>query len=253
MSVKLKVFSFNLRHETEVDGINNFWNRTGRVLDAIESHKPDLIGFQEVTGMMRAWLKASLRDYTVYAPSCFDGDSPVIAFRSEVFDLLAVDHAWLSLTPSVRASRYGLDQSKYPRMVISVKLKHRDSDTPLRFFNTHLDHKGAIARLLAAVQIMQAISREDGPFVLTGDFNAAPDTPEIRTILTCPHLPVTDATAALTGTFHSYGKKEIPTKIDYVFTNAACTPEESFIIEDKPEDGLYITDHNVVVSYITLE
>ena len=35
---------------------------------------------------------------------------------------------------------------------------------------------------------------------------------------------------------------------EYIFTNAACTPEESFIIEDKPADGLYITDHNVVVA-----
>ena len=35
MSAKIKVFTFNLRVEAKVDGINIFDNRRGRILDTI--------------------------------------------------------------------------------------------------------------------------------------------------------------------------------------------------------------------------
>lgn len=254
MAVKLKVCTFNLRHEIDVDGINNFWNRTGRVRETITTEQPDLIGFQEVTGAMRSWLKEALSDYTVLAPF-FDGDSPVIAYRTAVFELTGFSHFWLSPTPQVPESRFDGDQSKYPRMAVAATLRRHGAAEPLRFYNTHLDHKGVIARLLGATQLMQDISLWGGKTVLTGDFNALPDTPEIVTIAACPTLPMTDATAALGGTFHSFGKKAPAekTKIDYIFTNAACDPAESYIVEDVPVDGVYISDHNPVCAYITLD
>lgn len=254
MAVKLKVCTFNLRHAIDVDGDNIFWNRTGRVLETIEREAPDLIGFQEVTEAMRVWLQTELRGYTVLAPD-FAGDAPVIAYRTSAFHLAAVEHFWLSATPNIPASRFGGDQSKYPRMAVAATLKHAEAAEPLRFFNTHLDHKGVTARLLGATQLMQAMSLWGGRFVLTGDFNALPDTPEIKTITACPSLPVTDATAELGGTFHSFGRKapEEKTKIDYIFTNASCDPAEAYIVEDLPVDGIYISDHNPVCAYITLD
>lgn len=253
MAVKLNVFTFNLRHEIDVDGDNIFWNRTGRILETIEQHCPDLIGFQEVTEAMRLWLQTSLRGYTVLAPD-FAGDAPVIAYRTECFHLAAVEHFWLSSTPNIPGSRFIGDQSKYPRMAVAATLRHRDAAEPLCFFNTHLDHKGATARLLGATQLMQAISRWGGKFVLTGDFNALPGTPEIETITACPNLPLTDATATLGGTFHGFGRKapEEKNKIDYIFTNADCDPAESYIVEDIPVGGIYISDHNPVCASITL-
>ena len=253
MAVKLKICTFNLRHEIDVDGINNFWNRTARVRETIAAEQPDLIGFQEVTGAMRAWLKEKLTEYTLLAPF-FDGDSPVIAYRSAVFELTGFTHFWLSPTPQVPESRFGGDQSKYPRMAVSATLRHHKAAEPICFYNTHLDHKGTIARLLGATQLMQDMSKQPCKVVLTGDFNALPDTPEILTVTACPTMPMTDATAMLGGTFHSFGKKAPgeETKIDYIFTNAACDPTESYIVEDLPADGVYISDHNPVCAYITL-
>ena len=63
MSVKLKVCTFNLRVEAASDGINTFSNRRGRVLDTIREYSPDIIGFQEASDNMRAWLIDSLSDY----------------------------------------------------------------------------------------------------------------------------------------------------------------------------------------------
>lgn len=192
MAVKLKVFTFNLRVESKVDGDNIFWNRTGRVLETLETHKPDLIGFQEATDKMRDWLKSSLPGYTVLGcgrNADYHGESVVLAYRTEAFELVSFDQFWLSPTPSVPGSRFGGDQSGCPRMAVAATLKHREASELLRFYNTHLDHQGPVARLLGATQLMQAISTWGGKFVLTGDFNALPDTAEIQTVTSCKALP----------------------------------------------------------------
>ncbi|MBO7207405.1 MAG: endonuclease, partial [Kiritimatiellae bacterium] len=64
--MKLKVMTFNLRVDVQADGINYFPNREGRVLETIHTEKPDLIGFQEASDYVRAFLKNNLSDtYTV--------------------------------------------------------------------------------------------------------------------------------------------------------------------------------------------
>ena len=256
MAVKLKVCTFNLRVATEVDGINEFFNRAHRVLETANTEKPDLIGFQEARDSQREWLRANLPDYTILGcgrEKNYLGESVVVAYRTEAFSALDFKQFWLSPTPSVAGSRFGGDQSSCPRSTVAVTLKHRESDTLLRFYNTHLDHKGAIARLLGATQLMQDIAAWGGKFVLTGDFNALPYAVEIQTITACPTLPITDATVSLGGTFHSYGRLADPIKIDYIFTNADCDPTESYVVEDHPADGIYISDHNPVCGFITLE
>ena len=45
--------TFNLRVDTEKDGINRFFLRTDRVLKAIRDESPDVIGFQEDLEDMR--------------------------------------------------------------------------------------------------------------------------------------------------------------------------------------------------------
>lgn len=255
MSVKLKVFTFNLRVATKVDGDNIFWNRTGRIQELLAAEKPDLIGFQEVTDEMRAWLRTSLPGYTVLGcgrGKDYRGESMALAYRTDDFELIGLEQFWLSPTPSIPGSCFSGDQSSCPRMTTAVTLKHHDADELIRFYNTHLDHKGPVARLLGATQLMQAVSNWGGKFVITGDFNALPDTVEMQTITACSTLPMIDATALLGGTFHAFGQRATRTKIDYIFTNAECDPAESTIIEDIPVNGIYLSDHNPVCAYITL-
>lgn len=255
MSVELKICTFNLRVATEHDGINNFPYRTHRILDTIRTEKPDVIGFQEARDEQRLWLRESLTDYTLLGcgrNANYRGESVVLAYRTDVFEMIAFEQFWLSPTPSVPASRFGADQSTCPRTTVAASLKHHDADEILHVYNTHLDHKGPIARLLGATQLIQRISAQGGKFVLTGDFNATPDAAEIQSITACPTLPIVDATVGLGGTFHDYGKLDNPEKIDYIFTNAECDPVESYLIEDHPADGVYISDHNPVFAYITL-
>ena len=65
MSVKLKVFTFNVRYPTEQDGINCFDNRKEKILAVINEYAPDLIGFQEANDKSVGYLRSALTDYTV--------------------------------------------------------------------------------------------------------------------------------------------------------------------------------------------
>ena len=44
-----------------------------------------------------------------------------------------------------------------------------------------------------------------------------------------------------------------PVKIDYIFTDMESDPAESYAVEDIPVEGLYISDHQPVIGFVTVE
>ncbi len=251
----VKVMSFNLRTDTTVDGINHFFKRTHRVAEAIRKENPDLIGFQEGKDSMRKWVRDEFPEY--YVLGCgreknYYGESTFVAVRKDMFEIVSLDDFWLSSTPSLPGSRFGVDQSSCPRITTCVRLIAPELKSPFWFYNTHLDHKGSTARLLGSSGLMTDISnRTNGEkYVLTGDFNAYPGTPEIEFIT---KSGAKDLTENLDGTFHDFGRRETKSKIDYIFTTADGNCEDSYVVEDVPVDGVYISDHNPVVAFIEVE
>ena len=88
--------------------------------------------------------------------------------------------------------------------------------------------------------------------MITGDFNATPDTAEIKMMTVNKAFPMVDATALLGPTYHAFGKipAEKCVKIDYVFTNLPTDVNESYALSDQPIDGIYISDHCPVVAFV---
>lgn len=264
---KLKIMSFNLRVEATIDGINHLNNRKAKILDVIANESPDLIGFQEARDGTRAWLRDTLSDYVVVGCgrlADYKGESAPLAFRKDKFEMVSMETFWLSSTPNVPASRYaGSDQSDCARIATAVVLKPIEFDSLMLFVNTHTDHEGAISRTLASAQLLEYMSKKGLPCVLTGDFNAFPESTEIKMITSSPNFPMADATCEIDSTFHAFGQiltdqhyidkfggKSV--KIDYVFTNMPTTPGESYAVEDKHEDGIYISDHQPVVAFVEI-
>ncbi len=247
----LKIMTFNLRVDNPGDGINSFTNRFDRVMDTILRESPDIIGFQEVTDGMRTRLRDCIPGYTVQGcgrQADYHGESMLIAYRTADVELISLENVWLSYTPTVPGSTFGGDQSPCPRMFTAAEIKHDRVREPFWFINTHLDHWGATARLLGAAQLAQYISTRAGHIILVGDFNATPDTPEIRLL----SERLTDTTAALGGTFHEFGRllPDKTVKIDYIFADIPAT--RAYAVEDVPVDGQYYSDHNAVCAYIPL-
>ena len=255
--MKIKVMTFNLRCPVKNDGVNYFPNREANILNTIASEAPDIIGFQEVADYSREFIKRSLTDYVVLGcgrNENLGGEACSIAYKRDKFDLISYDTEWLSSFPSKAGSRYdGSDQSTCPRIFVHAELvcsEHGEAVKRLHFYNTHLDHKGAQARLLGMMQIAQSISECDAPFVLTGDMNARPGDIEISVPTSLINKSVKDATAEITHTFHGFGAYSEGYKIDYIYTDAEYS--DSYAVEDKHENGVYISDHYPICTTIEI-
>lgn len=252
----MKIMSFNLRYDSHWDGINAFSNRIPRVLDTISKESPDIVGFQEVTDSMRKTMREILPGYTTIGcgrNENYHDEAMLLAFKTELFELIEVKNIWLSETPSIPGTKYGLDHSGCPRMYTMVRLKHNEIKEPFWFINTHLDHEGEKARVLEATQLCGEIKGLKEKFILTGDFNAIPDTPEIKMFTEAlKERGCVDCTKDLGPTFHAFGKlpPEEYVKIDYIFTDGKC--KNAYRVEDFPVNGQYYSDHNAVVAEIEL-
>ena len=253
----IKAMSFNLRLQTEHDGINEFSKRYPRAFEVVKNESPDVIGFQEVTDYMRSVIEENLTDYTFVGcgrDSDYHGECMLIGYKKD-FILVGLENVWYSNTPSIAGSRYvDIDQSGCPRMYTTALLKHNDVKKPFRFINTHFDHSGEIARYLEALQLTNAIKSYPECFILTGDFNATPESREMIQITRAfDNRPVIDCTSDIGPTFHSYfnlSPKE-RVKIDYIFTDMKC--KGAYAIPDPCIDGLCYSDHNAVCALIELE
>lgn len=255
--MKLKVMTFNLRVRAKVDGDNILDNRQGKILDVIRRESPDLIGFQEVGDDTLAWLKESLPDYYVLGhgrlENCHGEGSP-IAYRRDLFDLHSFREEWLSFTPNKPASRLvGLDQSPYPRVCLCAELIPTGEGEPIAFFNMHTDHRGETARLIECSMLAERLFASPYRFVVTGDFNALPDSTSIGVLLaTAEDLGTVDATREIVGSSHGFRGDVGKRKIDYVFTNLPTDPAASYAVPDDNACGYFYSDHAALCAFVEI-
>lgn len=251
----IKVCTFNLRINNAGDGVNCFDNRVERICNVIRRERPELIGFQEGNEYMLGRFSEILTEYDVVGcgrEKDYSGESASVAILKGHFKVISVENFWLSHTPSVAGSSFGGDQSRCPRITTSVQLYNKDSGKVFRFCNTHLDHKGKDARLLGARQICEHLEKHPEPFVLTGDFNARPESDVIEHVRKFCHegRATRDLTENISGSFHGFGTREIPTKIDYIFTDAEA--KEAYAVSEGEIDGIYVSDHDPLFAEIEL-
>ena len=240
------IVTFNIRCDYNHDGINNFKFRKPLILDKINEEKPDIICFQEVLPHVATWLKENLLDY--YVIGCgrdenLEDEQVSIAYKKLKFNLMGMEVFWLSETPKVPASRY-INQSICPRVCTVALFQNLETKEIFRVYNTHLDHIGSEARLLGLSQILEQMeltnSFVQAPVILTGDFNAFPDSVEMESLKKYPHL--IDLTVKIAGTYHDYGKLKELNKIDYIIVDDyfKCN---SVTIWDTCKEGVYLSDH----------
>ena len=249
----MRFVTFNLRCDRQQDRENSFVHRQPLILRAIEREKPDVICFQEAEPHMAAWLKRNLDDY--YLIGCgrgktLDSEQMTVAFLKQKYQLLEMRTLWLSPTPAVPGSRYP-GQSSCPRTCTDALLMEEESGRPFRVVNTHLDHVGAEAREQGLRQILSSAGKESfcpqAPMILAGDFNAEPDSEELRAVFSDPDLQV--VTRSVGATYHGYGKADPPEQIDHIVLRGAlrCTGVSKWTDE---ENGVYLSDHYPVCAEI---
>ena len=252
--------SFNLRVIVPTDPFQ--WDdRKHWIAETIHTYTPDVIGTQEATIPMLEWLKDKFKDsYEVYAVnrtvSTEVGEFSAIFVKKSSFTIGSKGSFMLSKTPDIIGSM-GWD-AHCERICSWVELVPKGEPEPaLRFFNTHLDHMGKLARKEGLKLIRDVIRSKDNakslPVILTGDFNDVPESEAVAEVSS-----MESCYSCFTGeekhnclTFHAYKGGMQGSPIDYIFGSNGAEFLTASIIRDS-FDGGYPSDHYPVLATVKL-
>ena len=249
----LQIMSYNLRSsaKNEQDGVNSWINRKEAAIKMIKAIQPDVIGFQEEMNDQEAYLRehlAPLYDGVSVQrdPNNKTDEACAIFFRTDRYELIRTNTFWLSETPDVPSKGW---DAKYNRVVTYVFLRDKKSGLQVLAFNTHLDHKGVVARersLQLIADSALAIGGDVVPMFIMGDLNIEPDAPELQPMWNTMHWSQREAFHTDTaGTFHSFGRAKRLKIIDYIFYKNATALRFDII-----RDGYgvpFLSDHYPVM------
>ena len=252
------VMSYNIRMNTPADGPNAWPLRKDKVIGLLNFYQPDMFGIQEGLPEQVADLTAGLPDFEHVGVGRDDGKSSgehmCIFFRKSRFQKLDDGTFWLN--EATNKPGIGWDAA-CNRTCTWIKLKDLATKKVFYYFNTHLDHRGNVARREGAnllLKFMKSINNENLPFVLTGDFNAVKENEPIQIILkelkdarricqTKPYGPE--------GSSGGFEIRPFARIIDYVFVNDRVGVLRHAILTDS--DGKYFhSDHLPVFAEIVL-
>ncbi len=257
---ELRVMSFNLRYGTAADGPDRWEHRRASVVRTIAAFEPDVLCTQECLAFQADFLSEKLGIYDYVGVGRDDGklegEMVAVFIRRERLEVLERGHFWLSDAPE-KAGSIGWDAA-CTRMVTWVKLRTKsDPPEPFYVFNTHFDHRGKTARIESARVLRERLQMIAGsaPVILTGDFNAPPDSASdspyrllladdgsAATPLLDTYRQVHKTVRAGEGTFHGFAGSRTGQRIDWIL----ATPHFECLraaIDHSSSAGRYPSDH----------
>lgn len=257
--VKINVMSYNMKFEnlTGGDPIYSWKNRLPGIVKSFSDYDADIVGTQELQKWQYDQLLNELGEKWagVGEPRFTSNDErSAIIYRSDILEYVEGETIWLSETPNLRGSKSW--DTAHPRILTYGKFKHLKTNLEFYFFNTHLDHKSALARkkgLELIVDYMMEV--KDYPIILTGDFNMYIDSPDFEAIKNVddifsdtfsPFAPKFDKNGR---TSHGFNGGIEGKPIDFIFyTKSKIVLLNTEIIRDKYQDRFYLSDHYPVYS-----
>ena len=250
VSQSTKLMTYNIRLNTESDGINAWPNRKQQLSGLLRFHEADIIGLQEA-------LYDQVTDISLQLPG-FDhigvgredgkaeGEYSPIFYNSRKYQLKNHGWFWLSETPTYPS--LGWDAA-CKRICTYALFEDYAKRKTFWVFNTHLDHVGEEARLnsvrLIILKIME-LNPKNEPVILMGDFNLTPEAKPIERIESAfydskkvseqePYGPE--------GTFNGFDfNDELKNRIDYIFVKGKVAVKKYGVLSDSFEQR-YPSDH----------
>ena len=251
---KIKIMTYNIRLNTDADGINKWDNRKEGIVSLIKNEDVDILGIQEALPDQIEYLSNQLKDYNYIGEGRNGGNSgeySAIYFNSKKISLKEEETFWLSETP--RVASIGWDAA-IKRIVTLGVFYIKNSKKELIVYNTHFDHIGKVAREKSAIMILNHITKNnylDKSLVVMGDLNANTDEPPIKLLSekledSFKIIPLKDSI----GTFNGFDiNSKLSDRIDYVFTKNIKIIDYRHIDKKLP-NGLWPSDHlPILVTY----
>jgi endonuclease/exonuclease/phosphatase family metal-dependent hydrolase len=268
MGQSLSVMTYNIRLDTEADGINQWKNRTEKVVTLIIKNNPDFLGVQEAKHNQMVDLQSGLSEYLYVGVGRDDGkekgEYSAIFYKKEKFELLTQNTFWLSETPDVPGSKSW--DAAITRIVTYALFKDKASGKRFLYANTHFDHIGEEARKKSADLIKLYLTgfiqgarfgnkNLQLPVIVSGDFNSEPTDAPYLAMTNGEYFRLLDSRPAnnLTGTFCGFELNKIACKtIDYIFHSEEWSSSGYQVIQDN-DSQFYPSDHLPVQVILTLK
>lgn len=251
---KINIMTYNIRLDTEADGINMWDNRKEGVLSLIKEESVDILGIQEGLPSQIEYLSKELDGYSMIGEGRDGGNNgeySAIYYRNKKMNLIQTETFWLSKTPEMPS--IGWDAA-INRIVTLGIFKIKKSKKELIVYNTHFDHIGKIAREKSVGVILKHIKENDfqnRPLIVMGDFNLSPEDLPIELLSkelndSFKLFPVKNPV----GTFNGFDlDSKLLDRIDYIFTKNIKITNYKHLNKKLPS-GLWPSDHlPILITY----
>ena len=255
-----KLMSFNVRYQNSSDNSSgNGWaKRREGVYEMLKTERPLLMGVQECLAEQRHDIVVNVPVYDAIGVGRDDGNEKgermAIFYLKDSVTIVNWGTFWLSDSPD-RVSR-GWDAA-CNRTCTWARVRIKRLGKEIMYFNTHLDHKGTVARsesVKLIVRKMGELNPDGLPCVLTADFNSTEDD----SIFAPLHLMMKSArkTAPVSDSYATYnafsnsvrGSSSI---IDHIFYSVGLNAKEYKTVRDGWKNIDYISDHYPIYAIFT--
>lgn len=246
---EVTVMSCNVRYFNPLDlGKRSWFYRARLVAEDVNSVKPDIVGFQEVTWIHMSYLEDRMKGYdsvNAYRDDFILSEGCPIFYNTEKYTKVSAGSFWISETPEVMSK---IEGAEHYRICVYVILRDNATGEEISVFNAHLDNKGERARELGIGVVLDKMAELGrGTSILLGDLNDFPDSAPIK--IAFENL-VDSKSAAFSSddgaTYHEWGLDPDHERIDYILLSDPAARVYEYRIVDNCHDGVYASDHNPI-------
>ena len=251
---EIKVMSYNIRLSSgtmAADSIYHWEHRKQASLNLMHEEKPTVFGLQEACPDQMDYMVENLPEYGHIGVGRDDGkrkgEFMAIFYLKDEVELIDGGTFWLSQTPDQVTK--GWDAACFRTCTWTI-LKKKDTGKKFVYLNTHLDHKGKVAReesIKLIVKRAEELAGELLPVFITADFNSPTSNaifkPMQEAMLDARvEAPVTDER----GTLNCWGTTPPGVVIDHIFYRGA-EAQKFEVLRDKDYGAPYVSDHYPVM------
>lgn len=269
-SAGIRVMSYNIRLGVAKDGDNAWELRKEATPAMLRDIRPDVFGVQEAYDFQIQYILEQCPEYKAIGVGREDGVSKgehmSLFYDSTRIELIEWGTYWLSETPDEPSKGWDAACKRTATWALL-----REIATGNRFYmvNTHLDHKGVVARREGLALIYRKIQQMNPggvPMVLTGDFNVLPDNECLTDISKLmrnarDYADETDVNGSFNGfgvnayTSGDPGKEydpKVATPIDYIYYSGFRKCPRFKVVNNPYAGKKFISDHYPIYADLEL-
>ncbi len=269
-SAGIRVMSYNIRLGVAKDGDNAWELRKEATPAMLRDIRPDVFGVQEAYDFQIQYILEQCPEYKAVGVGREDGVSKgehmSLFYDSTRIELIEWGTYWLSETPDEPSKGWDAACKRTATWALL-----REIATGNRFYmvNTHLDHKGVVARREGLALIYRKIQQMNPggvPMVLTGDFNVLPDNECLTDISKLmrnarDYADETDVNGSFNGfgvnayTSGDPGKEydpKVATPIDYIYYSGFRKCPRFKVVNNPYAGKKFISDHYPIYADLEL-